>query len=139
MKINSFAYDLKSFDCLFIKPQISFEGCQYYGFASTLAALAEIWSLAAVSCDRLQAIFHPLDSHKRITKFQVIRQIYISIEELHYLTLICYSEFYFFNKKILFEKANGIIAFVWIFSLSFAIFPLLGWNNYVSEVSSNIL
>ena len=38
---------------------------------STVAALAEIWSLAAVSCDRLQAILYPLDKHKRITKLQV--------------------------------------------------------------------
>ena len=87
--LNSYEWKLihlriKIFQLPFVKPQISFKGCQYYGFASTLAALAEIWSLAAVSCDRLQAIFHPLDSHKRITKFQVIRQIYISIEEIHY-------------------------------------------------------
>ena len=48
-----------------------FSGCQLYGFVSTVAALAEIWSLAAVSCDRLQAILYPLDKHKRITKLQV--------------------------------------------------------------------
>ena len=53
------------------RPFKSLAGCQYYGFTSTLAALAEIWSLAAVSCDRLQAIFNPLDSQKRITKSQV--------------------------------------------------------------------
>ena len=42
-----------------------------YGFNSTVGALAEIWSLAAVNWDRYQAIFNPLDRDKRITKSQV--------------------------------------------------------------------
>ena len=46
-------------------------GCEIYGFNSTVGALAEIWSLAAVNWDRYQAIFNPLDRDKRITKSQV--------------------------------------------------------------------
>ena len=34
----------------------------------------------------------------------------------------------------LYFQANVIIAFVWGLSLMFAIFPLVGWNQYVSEV-----
>ena len=50
---------------------IKLSGCQIYGFNSSVAALAEIWSLAAVSYDRSRAIYHPLDNEKRITKKQV--------------------------------------------------------------------
>ena len=50
---------------------IELSGCQIYGFNSSVAALAEIWSLAAVSYDRSRAIYHPLDNEKRITKKQV--------------------------------------------------------------------
>ena len=46
-------------------------GCQIYGFNASVAALAEIWSLAAVSYDRLIAINHPLQTGKRITKSRV--------------------------------------------------------------------
>ena len=38
-----------------------------------------------------------------------------------------------------FIQANGIVIFVWLFSVLFALFPLLGWNSYVSEVSFHIL
>ena len=57
---------------------------------STVAALAEIWSLAAVSCDRLQAILYPLDKHKRITKLQVLYEysfVYHGIEKCMAYTL----------------------------------------------------
>ena len=47
-------------------------GCQIYGFNASVAALAEVWSLAAVALDRLQAIYHPLEAKKRITKRQVL-------------------------------------------------------------------
>ena len=46
-------------------------GCRASGFISTTAALAEVWSLAAVSLDRLLSIYYPLDKRKRITKSQV--------------------------------------------------------------------
>ena len=46
-------------------------GCNAYGFVSSVAALAEIWSLSAVSFDRLQAIYHPLDAGRRIKTSQV--------------------------------------------------------------------
>ena len=46
-------------------------GCQIYGFNASVAALAEVWSLAAVSYDRLVAIHHPLQTGKRITKSRV--------------------------------------------------------------------
>ena len=46
-------------------------GCDFYGFNASVAALAEIWSLAFVSFDRFLAIYFPLDRRKRITKSQV--------------------------------------------------------------------
>ena len=48
-----------------------FAGCKIYGFVSSTAALAEIWSLAAISYDRLQTILYPLNNLKRIKKSQV--------------------------------------------------------------------
>ena len=64
---------------------------------STVAALAEIWSLAAVSCDRLQAILYPLDKHKRITKLQVFYEytfVYYVMKSiaytLHKVTLLIF-------------------------------------------------
>ena len=64
---------------------------------STVAALAEIWSLAAVSCDRLQAILYPLDKHKRITKLQVFyvyTLVYDVIEKpMKFMTEIIQSYF----------------------------------------------
>ena len=62
---------------------------------STVAALAEIWSLAAVSCDRLQAILYPLDKHKRITKLQVFYEytfVYDVIERIS-LKFLAYTLF----------------------------------------------
>ena len=47
------------------------KGCYMYGFFATISALAEIWSLTAVSFDRLQAINNPLNAQKRISKSQV--------------------------------------------------------------------
>ena len=41
------------------------------GFLGSVAALAEIWSLAAVSFDRFKGIHYPLDNQKRTTKVQV--------------------------------------------------------------------
>ena len=61
---------------------------------STVAALAEIWSLAAVSCDRLQAILYPLDKHKRITKLQVFYEytfVYYVIENDKSMKSIAYT------------------------------------------------
>ena len=55
-------------------------GCYVYGVISTTAALAEVWSLAAVSLDRALAIYHPLNPYKRFTKSQVIVTIYTYIE-----------------------------------------------------------
>ena len=57
--------------CLNICTIVITKGCQIYGFFGTVSALAEIWSLTAVSIDRLQAIINPLDAHKRISKSQV--------------------------------------------------------------------
>jgi len=65
-------------------------GCRASGFLSTTAALAEVWSLAAVSLDRLLSIYYPLDKRKRITKSQVVsgKTLHrnVSIEEM--MTLI---------------------------------------------------
>ena len=61
---------------------------------STVAALAEIWSLAAVSCDRLQAILYPLDKHKRITKLQVLYEysfVYHGIEKIKSVKCMAYT------------------------------------------------
>ena len=46
-------------------------GCNAYGFWSTVGALAEIWSLAAVSRDRYNAVFYPFNDAKRMTRPQV--------------------------------------------------------------------
>ena len=46
-------------------------GCQTSGFLGSVAALAEIWSLAAVSFDRFKGIHYPLDNQKRTTNTQV--------------------------------------------------------------------
>ena len=71
--------------------EILLKGCQIYGFTSTVAALSEIWSLAAVSCDRLQAIFNPLDSQKRITKSQVSHLIlYLNLFRFQYSLYLIY-------------------------------------------------
>ena len=69
---------------------------------STVAALAEIWSLAAVSCDRLQAILYPLDKHKRITKLQVFYEytfVYYVIEndKIYEIYSIHITQSYFTN------------------------------------------
>ena len=48
------------------------KGCQIYGFTATISSLAEIWSLTAVSVDRLQSIMNPLNAQKRISKSQVL-------------------------------------------------------------------
>ena len=58
---------------------ITMIGCYVYGVISTTAALAEVWSLAAVSLDRALAIYHPLNPNKRFTKSQVIVAIYIMV------------------------------------------------------------
>ena len=58
---------------------ITMIGCYVYGVISTTAALAEVWSLAAVSLDRALAIYHPLNPYKRFTKSQVIVAIYIMV------------------------------------------------------------
>lgn len=46
-------------------------GCKIYGCISTIAALAEIWTLTLVSVDRFQAIFHPLETKKRMSSVKV--------------------------------------------------------------------
>ena len=46
-------------------------GCKVYAFITSTAALAEIWTLTLVSVDRCQAIFHPLETKKRMTSVQV--------------------------------------------------------------------
>ena len=50
---------------------IVFLGCKMYGFVSSTAALAEIWSLSAISYDRLNTIMYPLNRAKRLKKYQV--------------------------------------------------------------------
>ena len=63
-------------------------GCYVYGVISTTAALAEVWSLAAVSLDRALAIYHPLNPNKRFTKSQVIVAIYIMVIIVFLLNLL---------------------------------------------------
>ena len=46
-------------------------GCKVYATVSSVAALAEIWTLTLVSIDRCQAIFHPLETKKRMSSVQV--------------------------------------------------------------------
>ena len=47
-------------------------GCDIYGTVASIAALAEIWSLALISIDRFQAIFHPLENEKRMKTAEVL-------------------------------------------------------------------
>jgi len=74
-------------------------GCKVYAFITSTAALAEIWTLTLVSVDRCQAIFHPLETKKRMTSVQVHRYL----------------------------------AVIWTTATLFSIFPLIGWNHYLSE------
>ena len=41
-------------------------GCDIYGTIASISALAEIWTLTLISIDRFQAIFHPLETEKRM-------------------------------------------------------------------------
>ena len=66
--------------CKLMSIIVTMIGCYVYGVISTTAALAEVWSLAAVSLDRALAIYHPLNPYKRFTKSQVIVAIYIEWE-----------------------------------------------------------
>ena len=38
----------------------------------------------------------------------------------------------------IYNQATAILAFIWVVSIAFSIFPLIGWSQYVSEVSINI-
>ena len=40
---------------------------------ASVACLAEVWSLAAVACDRFRAVYYPLERGKRLTKLQVAK------------------------------------------------------------------
>ena len=76
---------------------INFIGCKIYGVCSSVGAFAEIWSLAAVSWDRYQAVFNPFNQLKRITKCQVIKlQSYI----IYFHNVISF---------LILENANNII------------------------------
>ena len=57
--------------CRDTNPSFSILGCQASGFLGSVAALAQIWSIAAVSYDRFKGIHYPLDSQKRMTNTQV--------------------------------------------------------------------
>ena len=41
---------------------------------ASVACLAEVWSLAAVACDRFRAVYYPLERGKRLTKLQVVKR-----------------------------------------------------------------
>ena len=47
------------------------KGCQTSGFLGSIAALSQIWSIAAVAFDRFKGIHYPLDAQKRTTNAQV--------------------------------------------------------------------
>ena len=71
-KLMPYEYDILIYIAQCNVLYISFmKGCYMYGFFATISALAEIWSLTAVSFDRLQAINNPLNAQKRISKSQV--------------------------------------------------------------------
>ena len=67
--------------------RLNIAGCRASGFLSTTAALAEVWSLAAVSLDRLLSIYYPLDKRKRITKSQVVSGKTLHRNVLQFYTL----------------------------------------------------
>ena len=60
-----------------------FSGCQVSGFLGSVAVLAEIWSLAAVSFDRFKGIHYPLNNLKRTTNNQV--SLYLQFHRYDYL------------------------------------------------------
>jgi hypothetical protein len=71
-----------------------FLGCQLYGFFGTAGALAEIWSLCAITLDRSQAILHPLDTNKRLNTSQV------SISSLTNRNIFCAAKFFLLPQSI---------------------------------------
>ena len=63
-------------------------GCKIYGTISSMAAFAEIWTLTIVSIDRAQAIFHPIDTKKRMSSAQVL-EIHLEIHfKIQYITFL---------------------------------------------------
>ena len=71
-KLFSFKhFFIKTEVCRDTNPSFSILGCQASGFLGSVAALAQIWSIAAVSYDRFKGIHYPLDSQKRMTNTQV--------------------------------------------------------------------
>ena len=109
-----------------------FTGCDFYGFNASVAALAEIWSLAFVSFDRFLAIYFPLDRRKRITKSQV--RVLIIIMYLKDFLIILDVLYRTLQYKYSFEQADVIILSLWGSAILFSVLPLAGWNKFVSEV-----
>ena len=74
---NWYNFNFCQYKIIIITIVSNFIGCKIYGVCSSVGAFAEIWSLAAVSWDRYQAVFNPFNQLKRITKCQVIKLHYI--------------------------------------------------------------
>ena len=51
-----------------------------------MAAFAEIWTLTIVSIDRAQAIFHPIDTKKRMSSAQVLENTFENHFKIQYIT-----------------------------------------------------
>ena len=66
------------------RTKLNFIGCKLSGFVGSVASLAEIWSLSAVSFDRFKGVLYPLNNEKRITKSQVNFESFLIVcEYLH--------------------------------------------------------
>ena len=120
---------------------LNFKGCKIYGVCSSVGAFAEIWSLAAVSWDRYQAVFNPFNQFKRITKCQVIKLLSYIIY-FHKVTDIWWvnankiiDSFWRLTIVIFSYKANMLILIIWGLSVICSVLPLVGWSQFVSEVS----
>ena len=64
------------------------KGCQTSGFLGSIAALSQIWSIAAVAFDRFKGIHYPLDAQKRTTNAQVFlfSLVFLFLALVFYLT-----------------------------------------------------
>ena len=107
-------------------------GCTVSGFIGSVAALSEILSLATVSLDRFLVIQYPLIKRKQFSKNQV------SFTKIQNEIVGAKQNYSMLAWKVMLTfltQANGMILLVWATAIMFSIFPLVGWNRYVSEVN----
>ena len=122
----------------YCKYRFIFSGCQVSGFLGSVAVLAEIWSLAAVSFDRFKGIHYPLNNLKRTTNNQV--GLYLQFHRYDYLLLLNIDLKHNESKIYIssFIKSKLMVLLIWSVAIILSCCPLLGWSQFVSEVSMKI-